>query len=455
MVGFMDKKRLIWIYLLLPILVTFIVACSDDSNPNDGDEPEQSVASCEGCHTNYDYLVKIADPDTSAPESGCGGTIPHIDPWDRVFLGGDGYEKFKKSTHYSLGCTNCHNGNNETADKDIAHGGDFISHPSKTAQEKCGSCHADIVKKAENNIHHGYGQMRKVTMRSGLAGAHEFSKLPEHQQAGYNKHCAKCHAGCGECHVNRPKAGGGGLMNGHNFSKKPDMIKTCVTCHVSRGGHAYLGVAPGTKPDVHLTKMGYKCTDCHKELHGDGNYYDQRYAVAGLPKCKNCHKDIDYSNAYHSVHINSFNCQTCHSQEYNTCGSCHIGGVGARIKSHQEFKIALNPIPDIKKGFKFTLVRRTLAAPDNWEKYGVPAYAKFEAFPTFNYTSPHNILRWTERTKVAEGQSCSDNCHIKNVDGIWKNLRYYLFEEDLYDWELEATRPITVNGHLPESWGVK
>ena len=36
---------------------------------------------------------------------------------------------------------------------------------------------------------------------------------------GYNTNCGKCHATCGDCHVNRPKAGGGGLYQAHNFSK--------------------------------------------------------------------------------------------------------------------------------------------------------------------------------------------------------------------------------------------
>ena len=116
------------------------------------------------------------------------------------------------------------------------------------------------------------------------------------------------------------------------------MMNTCVKCHSSRGGHAYLGVASGTKPDVHLTKAGFDCMSCHKkdEIHGSGVKVEQRYAYDKLPKCQNCHPNIASSNTFHAVHGSDFNCQVCHSQDYNSCGSCHIGGVGARVTSYQD-----------------------------------------------------------------------------------------------------------------------
>jgi hypothetical protein len=155
------------------------------------------------------------------------------------------------------------------------------------------------------------------------------------------------------------------------------------------------------------------------------------------------------------MHYKSFNCQTCHSQDYNNCGSCHIHGEGARVPSYLGFKIAVNPLPLIKTGFDFTLVRRTLAAPDNWDKYGVPQYANFNVLPTYNYTSPHNILRWTSRTKITSGQSCYSNCHIRNEGGTLVNKNLYLFADDLLAWETVASAGIVVDGKLPASWFAK
>jgi thiosulfate/3-mercaptopyruvate sulfurtransferase len=369
-------------------------------------------------------------------------------------MGGSGYEAYKASGHYSIGCTGCHNGVDRTSDKAKAHSGDFLAHPSSKADEKCASCHESIVDKFKTSIHNGTGQMAKVAIRSGFSGSDDFSKLPAHQIEGYNTNCATCHGTCGNCHVVRPPIGGGGLAKGHAFTKTPDMVGVCVACHSSRGGHAYMGMASGTQADVHLKKNGYKCTDCHKaaELHGNGTKYDQRYAYTDLPECKQCHSGIDRKNMFHTVHMDDFNCHVCHSQDYNNCGSCHVHGEGARIPSYLSYKIALNPIPTIKKGERLSLVRRTLAAPDNWERYGVPQYAAFNVLPTYNYTTPHNILRWTSRTQVPSGGSCSDNCHIRNEGGVLVNKNLYLFDENLLEWEKTASAGIVVDGKLPASW---
>ena len=114
------------------------------------------------------------------------------------------------------------------------------------------------------------------------------------------------------------------------------------------------------------------------------------------------------------------------------------------------YKIAKNPIPDVKQGFEFVLVRRTLAAPDNWDKYGVE-YSNFEAFPTYNYTTPHNIMKVTERTDVGTDH-CASRCHMSVVDGDTINKELYLFAKDLLPWEENATASITVDGGLPSTW---
>jgi thiosulfate/3-mercaptopyruvate sulfurtransferase len=413
--------------------------------------------SCERCHTDYALLQKVYSPDTEPPASGCGGDAPYYEPFDRVYMGGDGYEAYKQSYHYKIPCTDCHNGDGKSNDKTTSHSGDFIAHPSAASDESCGKCHADIVDNFGSSIHNGMGQMRKVALRSGLSGSDDFDDLPAHQIEGYNKNCATCHGTCGNCHVVRPKIGGGGLSNGHMFNKTPDMVTVCVSCHSSRGGHAYLGVASGTVPDVHFTSEGYKCIDCHKgsELHGNGEKVEQRYAYSQLPACKDCHASLETSNTYHSVHYSSFDCQVCHSQNYNNCGSCHIHGAGARIPAYMDYKIAVNPLPDIKQGFELSLVRRTLAAPDNWKEYDVPEYSDFNILPTYNYTTPHNIQKRTARTTVPEGGACYVSCHIRNEGGQIINKNLYLFMENLLEWEVDATSSITVDGKLPASWFTK
>ncbi len=444
-------SRITPLFLTALLILLFLGGCIE----KEAAPVVESFASCEGCHTDYAQLQKVYSPDTVVTGGGCGGEAPHYEPYDRVFMGGEGFESYKQSGHYQIGCVGCHKGTDNTADKKVAHSGDFERHPSANYQANCGTCHAEIANNFTTSIHHGTGQKRKVCIRSGLSGASDFDQLPSHQIEGYDANCATCHGTCGNCHVVRPLSGGGGLSKGHSFTKTPDMVTGCVVCHSSRGGHAYLGVAAGTQPDVHLTQSGFTCLKCHSgaELHGDGQPVDQRYAYSKLPKCDDCHTGISTANTYHTEHYDDFNCQVCHSQDYNNCGSCHIHAEGARIPAYLGFKIASNPIPTIKTGFDFTLVRRTLSAPDSWSVYGVPALSNFDEFPTYNYTSPHNILRWTTRTTVKEGQtSCSSSCHIRNENGVMVNKELYLYQGDLEDWAIGASSSITVDGKLPASW---
>ena len=449
--------------LLLGVIIISLSSCTQYDRK---DLKHLSYGTCEGCHTDYEHLKLVYSPDTAAAVGGCGGDAPHYEPYDRVFMGGQGYEDFKNSGHYRIGCVGCHNGKDETSDKTLAHSGDFLSHPSAEYQDKCGTCHTDATTSFTTSLHQGFGQKRKVTMRSGLEGAHQFDDLPQHKIEGYNANCATCHGTCGNCHVVRPPIAGGGLASGHRFNRNPDMLNTCISCHTSRGGHAYLGRDPGTVPDIHLTKAGFECIDCHTgaELHGTGESVEHRYAYSELPTCtsSNCHPDIETANSYHSMHITSFNCQVCHSQDYNSCGSCHIHGDGARQPSYMDFKIARNPLllndnpPDANHDFDLALVRRTLGAPDNWDVYVDEDYSNFDAFPIFNYTTPHNIQRWTSRTNEAGTGGCAINCHIRNDNGTLVNKELYLFMENLEEsWQQSSTGAITVDNELPAYWFTK
>ena len=453
-------------YLLTLIIASTIlsVSCQKklEDNPITSETPtENSIASCEGCHTNYVALKSnyTPDPPFEGDSHGCGGEAPHYEPYDRVFLGGEGFATFKKDVHGKLPCVSCHNGVDGTSDKTKAHSGDFLEKPSAKSDAKCASCHPDIYNRTKNSLHEqGWGQKSMVAMRLGFSNIPSgFEQLSSTMKEGYNTNCGKCHATCGDCHVNRPPAGGGGLSKGHAFIRTPDMRDVCVTCHVSRCGHAYFGQAVGTVPDVHLTKRQFTCVVCHtqNEVHGDGKIYDQRYKMGSLPKCTYCHPDGGQPNIYHQAHMNTFSCNTCHSQDYNNCGSCHIGAEGARIASYQGFKIGMNPIPEIKP-YKYAVLRQSLMAPDSWDKFGIATLPNFDVRPTYKYATPHNIIRWTKRTQVAAGKSCYDACHIiKNTDGTYRNKQLYLFKSDLQSWEISATQSITVDGKLPDSWGVK
>lgn len=438
----------------LPIFIIFsiiLVGCTNKTTTptQPANDILSSANSCIGCHTNYEALKILADPETPPEDGGgCGGATPYFPPYDRVYMGGSGAEAFLNSSHGKKGCTYCHNGIDNTSDKVSAHSNNFIVNPSTIEDNKCRICHSSIYQRFANSLHaEGWGQKSMVTLRGGFSS---FDATTDLVKMEYDKNCGKCHATCSKCHIARPKASGGGLLWGHEFKKTPNMRDNCTACHVSRGGHAYFGEAIGTVPDIHLTKLGNgHCINCHSknELHGDGKMYDQRYKMPLLPKCENCHTNILTSNPYHTEHIKDLSCQVCHSQDYNNCGSCHVGGDGARIHSYQGFKIGLNPIPETKP-YKFTTLRRSLSAPDSFEKWGIPLLANFDVRPTFKYSTPHNIIKWTSRTQVLAGNACYNNCHI--IDG--RNKELYLYNSDLLDWEINADKNIVVDGKLPAGW---
>ena len=437
------------------LMAGLIASCTNYTIPgrNSG---KVEANSCEGCHIDKERLIAVHSPDTNAPVGGCGGTAPHYEPYDRVFLGGEGYDAFKSSGHYSIGCTGCHNGNGETGDKYEAHSGDWTSTPSLMHQEKCATCHENQSNNFVTSLHNGTGQKWKVAMRAGLEGASQFEQLPQHHKDAYDAKCATCHGTCGNCHITRPPIAGGGLTDAHNFIKTPDWYNVCVSCHTSRGGHAFLGAE--AEPDVHRKEHKMTCLNCHDgvELHGNGQPVEQRYEYTELPSCVGCHKalnsGLDTSNIYHSEHYEDFQCQMCHSQEYNNCGACHIKDGHPEFPAYMDLKIALNTIPELRDG-KFALVRRTLAHPDNWTGYGEDlAYENFDVLPTYNYTTPHNILKWTQQTEVSDGMDCYTSCHIRNEGGVLVNSELYLWADSLETWEVDATSPYTVDGQLPSEW---
>lgn len=373
---------------------------------------------------------------------------PPLEPWAKVYVGGSNGDKFFASAHGRIACVQCHGGREPADGKKTAHGtADFVGSPSRKPEKYCAGCHPSYAQRDANSLHtQGFGQKALVALRGGFPS---YEAFPEDLKKGYDTFCGKCHASCGECHVIRPRQAGGGFLGGHVF-QQPDMRLNCTACHSARIAHAYFGEANGLKPDVHYVKLpGGLCTNCHSvdEMHGDGTKYEQRFQVRDQPRCETCHGDKATANSYHSMHWNKLSCQSCHAQDYQNCGSCHVNAEAVRKGPFMGFKIGINTMPGTFR-FKFVVLRNTPAAPDTWSKFGIPVLANFDAAPTFKLATPHNIQRWTPRTQVQSGQACYEACHISNG----RNKGVFLFDSDLLDWEKAANRPVVVDGKLPAGW---
>ncbi len=366
-------------------------------------------------------------------------------------------------------------------------------HEESFARSACDQCHTNAVTVTATSLHTTLqGYKTAIEDRCGR----DFDDLGIEEP--FEVRCAGCHTTCGQCHVSRPNSVGGGFPKigayySHRFRQSPDMNEQCTACHGSRVGVDFKGELEGNVPDVHRT-AGQQCNYCHgkDEIHGDGTEYDHRYEVANMPRCENCHEsDIqvpagtgdctschpdgfgsatvsaaDKNHAHHGgvsvdcshchdpvpgVSLPVAQCQTCHSQPYKNCTNCHnLTDEGFDInESIVQLKIGRNPSPH-RAEYDIAIVRHTPIDPNTFANWGLdlPDYLTKS---TWQYASPHNVLRSTPQTTVEAGQSCAASCH-GSPDGP---QGYLLRETDLY--EADGTTPLVdyqanIDYVIPESF---
>ncbi len=394
----------------------------------DGDAPSMPVeepevmltdedGTCLTCHTNAGNLMQVVKPAEAPPEDGC-AAAPSRPPFLNAFVNA----AFTDTTHGELGCTGCHGGDATTDDKTVAHGGML------DAEAGCVDCHADITKLHSTSLHGTLnGMSHALELRSGPENFHKLDTV-------WHNDCASCHASCSDCHVTLPGAVGGGLLRGHEFFKTPPMEDTCAVCHGTRAGAEYLGKWGGVEPDVHH-QAGMHCIDCHtNDMHGDGTLYTSRWDVAGRSQCTDCHEDLPNDSVEaHMAEHDDMSCQTCHSQPYQNCFSCHAGledGAFFRKADHKglDFKIGRNTVT----GYPYSIVplRNNPVSRDGFAYFGENLLPHFDEYPTWKTAAPHNIQRITP-----QNETCA-NCH--------GNADLFLLEEYLDELGSEANKSVII-----------
>ncbi|MBD3275617.1 MAG: hypothetical protein GF372_09915 [Candidatus Marinimicrobia bacterium] len=397
--------------------------------------------------------------------------MPQLAAWEKVFIDPEAFPEFHETSHGELACTDCHDGNGELVGEnsqenmETAHA-NLIHDPSspEVFDETCGFCHRDITENNKTSMHTNlWGEKNFVAERilPGDQGPFDaFNSLPPETHEGYEEDCGKCHTTCGQCHVSRPNSVEGGFVNNHMFQKRPDQSLNCTACHGSRVGEEYTSEGRSAQRDVHYIPGAMHCVDCHDatEMHGDGNKYPHRLANPLVPRCEDCHSgaEFDTANDYHDTHLGDMSCTVCHSQEYKSCNSCHVGE-GIVEPSYIDFKIGLNPVPDDRE-YKYVTVRHIPISRATYEGWG-QEMQDYTALPTWKYTVPHNIRRWTARTDTTGGKSCAESCHIAGQTDS-ESRSYFLLQDsleaqfpaDTYPGEIEANQPVVVDDALPAGW---
>ncbi len=405
--------------------------------------------------------------------------------------------------HREIPCTQCHGDADIRFDADgkvLSHGDDLVHFPSVDPIGTCGAsdCHPDIAQDYKYSLHYNlYGERNILAKREGYD---TWEECPAEFKAGYDGECTHCHATCGQCHVSKPEAVESGFISsevlGHKFTKTPSITENCMACHGTRVSMDYTGndlegYQLNTKdvysnepeylhsPDVHYAMFQNEsensCLVCHMV---NGNTFHKaipeaerntvdRYHYDMAPKCTDCHSRIGTESddiKYHALHVanpdRALSCQVCHSQPYNNCSSCHVGNAWRdEINStapdtykEGDFQlfIAKNPLQSDSRPEKYSLVRHIPIAKDTYSNWGYGLVQDFDALPTFKYTTPHNIIRWTPQTDTTGTDgSCTANCHVRKDDeGNILNKNIYLTEEYIqahFPEEVMANRPYVMD----------
>lgn len=339
--------------------------------------------------------------------------------------------------HGQLGCDECHGGNPNDPNWKTAHQG-VVKDPSyPDPSETCGACHEEIAENYKTSLHVGLAPFAKMMNLRASADKAVRTKV----DGARKTHCMACHSSCGQCHVSRPEAVDGGLLDGHLFQKRPPMYEVCTACHGSRIEREYFGKNKGIPPDVHRQKY-FQCSKCHpaEEMHGDGKDYQNRYEVQNGPQCLNCHQKIfdtgSVNARQHWIHKGQVSCQVCHAMPYKNCRGCHVGRDKKGLKfyktgsSFMDFKIGLNPLRSPKRPEKFVTVRRVPADPGIFDFYVKDGLSNFNTLPVWKLATPHNI-----RKQTPQNITCNA-CH--------GNQKLFLLKKDIQPLYAIANRDVVV-----------
>ena len=360
-----------------------------------------------------------------------------MEAWEKVFVDSE----FLANVHNVQNCIGCHGGVAEVDDMEAAHEG-VARDPLEDSERACSVCHTESAQVVATSLHQNLtGFITALTARGA-----DFTD--PHMAEAFDNHCNGCHTNCGQCHVSRPTAMGGGLLKEHAVKKIASMTDTCMACHGARVSNEYLGKNEGVEGSVHWLEGGMPCFECHDRghYHGDGTEYAHRYEGAPSVNCLECHEEVASDQneiKEHTLHAGKVACEVCHvSGPYKSCYNCHVAVDDQGLSyftaddSQLTFEIGRNPNKSEDRPWDYVLVRHVPVVPDTFAFYGDDILSTFDNAPTWKYTTPHNIQRVT-----AQNESC-DSCH--------GNADLFLTADDVGPDELAANADVIVEDVPPK-----
>ncbi len=240
------------------------------------------------------------------------------------------HEDVQLDNNHNIACTDCHQGNNDTTEKTIAHKG-LIAAPADPVNmaATCGKCHPEQILVCSQSLHFTLkNAVNRVRSHFGiepvLNGLTEIpdSLRPKNKQEIVDdmlrRRCLRCHVytagdrypyvqrgtGCAACHLQYTD----GKLQNHSFT--PPSERQCLSCHYGNHvGSDFIGRyehdfnweyrTPYTTKEPYVRPYGVELHQLVPDIHG------QR----GLT-CLDCHNGKELSGKQESI-----SCEDCHSPD--------------------------------------------------------------------------------------------------------------------------------------------
>jgi hypothetical protein len=271
--------------------LSLLLGCQEEKNKNSSPPPPKVEAPAAPVQET---------PPSPPPEPGCQACHTEIE----------------LDNNHNLSCTDCHQGNNATNEKEPAHQGLVSQAASPTTMEtNCGECHVDQLERCAQSGHFTMNNaVNQVREHFSLSPLKSLTEIPENEGVPQNKEelvndllrrqCLRCHVyskgddypyvrrgtGCAACHmqyIDGKLAGSGEGKPNHAFIRPTK--QQCLSCHYGNhvgsdfdGGYEqdhnwsyrtpFVSRAPFLRPygielhnlvpDVHQQR-GMTCLDCH------------------------------------------------------------------------------------------------------------------------------------------------------------------------------------------------
>ena len=289
-----QSQLLMRAFILLLSLLPFLISCSQEPEKNEETPAQENIVAnspaekgCLGCHS------KKLDPAHDFP------------------------------------CVTCHQGNNESNAKALAHQG-LIAEPAHpdNMEQSCGKCHAKQVADNSHSLHftlknkvnllrHAFGASEPLNSMVDIPVAASPDNLLELADDLLRRRCLRCHvyytgdrypgvvhgSGCASCHLSFYE----GKLTSHAFLKKPG-DKQCLQCHYGNHvGADYYGRFEHDMNDEYRTPY----TTTNDYFRPFGMEYHQLEADIHQQKglvCVDCHNGSQLMGQ---------------TSETISCGSCH------------------------------------------------------------------------------------------------------------------------------------